>query len=183
MRKHRSDSKLWKLDDDVQREIYELMRAGCRLRDIAKACADKFGTPIALSSLSCWLREKHVEMQAEGRAAAVAFADTVEADAAGKVDKAVQAQLGQLAFDAAMSKDPQLLRTAYGLLLQKQSQEMERQRLAEVSRTDREKAVAALLEEAKGNEAAQQRLRDFLAALPASAASAPSATSVAETPK
>ena len=119
MRKHRSDSKLWNLDDDVQRQIYDLMRVSS-LRAIAKVCAEEFGTPISLASLSVWLREKHVEMQAESRAAAITFADSVEGDAAGKVDKAVQAQLGQLAFDAAMTRDPQLLRTAYGLLLDRQ---------------------------------------------------------------
>lgn len=163
MRKHRSDSTLWNLDEDVQRQIYELR--SCSLRELVKACAEKFDTPTSLASLSVWLREKHVEMQAEERAAAITFADSVEEDAAGKVDKAVQAQLGQLAFDAAMQRDPKLLRTAYSLLLQKQSQEMERLRLAEASRTDREKAVAALLEEAKGNEEAREHLKLLVAAL------------------
>lgn len=118
MRKHRSDSVLWSLDEDVQRQIYELR--GGSLRDLVKACREKFEVTTNLASLSVWLREKHVEMQAEERAAAIQFADSVESDAAGKVDKAVQAQLGQLAFDAAMTKDPQLLRTAYGLLLDRQ---------------------------------------------------------------
>jgi len=118
MRKHRSDSTLWNLDEDVQRQIYELRSIS--LRDLVKACAEKFDTPTSIASLSVWLREKHVEMCAESRAAAIQFADSVEGDAAGKVDKAVQAQLGQMAFDAAMTKDPQLLRTAYGLLLDRQ---------------------------------------------------------------
>ena len=118
MRKHRSDSKLWNLDEDVQRQIYELRNIS--LRELCKVCATKFDLPVSLSCLSVWLREKHVEMCAESRAAAIQFADSVEGDAAGKVDKAVQAQLGQMAFDAAMTKDPQLLRTAYGLLLDRQ---------------------------------------------------------------
>ena len=118
MRKHRSDSKLWNLDEDVQRQIYELRSYS--LRDLVTKCRDEFGVATSLPSLSVWLREKHVEMQAEARAAAIRFADSVEGDAAGKVDKAVQAQLGQLAFDAAMTKDPRLLRTAYGLLLDRQ---------------------------------------------------------------
>ena len=163
MRKHRSDSKLWNLDEDVQRQIYDLR--SCSLRDLVKTCADEFGVDIALSSLSVWLREKHIEMLAESRASAAQLADDVEKDAEGKVDRGVQIQLGQLAFDAAMLRDPRMLRTAYGLLLQKQSQEMERQRLAEASRTDREKAVAALLEEAKGNDAAKAYLQQLVAAL------------------
>jgi hypothetical protein len=60
---------------------------------------------------------------------------------------------------------PRMLRTAYGLLLQKQSQEMERSRLAEASRTDRERAVSALLEEAKGNDQAKALLQQFVSAL------------------
>jgi hypothetical protein len=118
MRKHRSDSKLWNLDEDVQRQIYELR--SCGLREIIAKCESEFGFKTSLASLSTWLREKHVEMCAEARADAIRFADSVESDAAGKVDAAVQAQLGQLAFDAAMTKDPQLLRTAYGLLLERQ---------------------------------------------------------------
>lgn len=118
MRKHRSDSKLWNLDEDVQRQIYDLR--SCSLRDLVAKCESEFGFQTSLASLSTWLREKHVEMCAEARADAVRFADSVESDAAGKVDAAVQAQLGQLAFDAAMTKDPQLLRTAYGLLMERQ---------------------------------------------------------------
>ena len=163
MRKHRSDSKLWNLDDDVQRQIYDLR--GFALRDIIAKCESEFGFKTSLASLSTWLREKHIEMLAESRASAAQLADDVEKDAEGKVDRGVQIQLGQLAFDAAMLKDPRMLRTAYGLLLQKQSQEMERQRLSEASRTDRERAVSALLEEAKGNEEAKALLQQFVSAL------------------
>lgn len=115
MRKHRSDSKLWNLDEDVQRQIYELR--GNSLRELVAKCESEFGVQTSLAALSVWLREKHIEMCAQARADAVRFADTVEADAGAKVDKAVRAQLGQLAFDAAMSKDVNLMRTAYGLLL------------------------------------------------------------------
>jgi hypothetical protein len=163
MRKHRSDSKLWNLDEDVQRQIYDLR--SCSLRELIAKCKDELGVQTSLASLSCWLREKHVEMLAESRASAAQLADDVEKDAEGKVDRGVQIQLGQLAFDAAMLKDPRMLRTAYGLLLQKQSQEMERQRLAETSRTDRERAVSALLEEAKGNDQAKALLQQFVSAL------------------
>jgi hypothetical protein len=163
MRKHRSDSKLWNLDEDVQRQIYDLR--SCSLRDLVAKCESEFGFQTSLASLSTWLREKHVEMLAESRASAAQLADDVEKDAEGKVDRGVQIQLGQLAFDAAMLKDPRMLRTAYGLLLQKQSQEMERQRLAEASRTDRERAVSALLEEAKGNDEAKALLQQFVSAL------------------
>ena len=163
MRKHRSDSKLWNLDEDVQRQIYDLR--SCSLRDLVAKCESEFGFQTSLASLSTWLREKHVEMLAESRASAAQLADDVEKDAEGKVDRGVQIQLGQLAFDAAMLKDPRMLRTAYGLLLQKQSQEMERSRLAEASRTDRERAVSALLEEAKGNDEAKALLQQFVSAL------------------
>jgi hypothetical protein len=163
MRKHRSDSKLWNLDEDVQRQIYDLR--SCSLRDLVAKCESEFGFHTSLASLSTWLREKHVEMLAESRASAAQLADDVEKDAEGKVDRGVQIQLGQLAFDAAMLKDPRMLRTAYGLLLQKQSQEMERSRLAEASRTDRERAVSALLEEAKGNDEAKALLQQFVSAI------------------
>ena len=163
MRKHRSDSKLWNLDEDVQRQIYDLR--SCSLRELIAKCKDELGVQTSLASLSTWLREKHVEMLAESRASAAQLADDVEKDAEGKVDRGVQIQLGQLAFDAAMLKDPRMLRTAYGLLLQKQSQEMERSRLAEASRTDRERAVSALLEEAKGNDQAKALLQQFVSAL------------------
>jgi hypothetical protein len=163
MRKHRSDSKLWNLDEDVQRQIYDLR--SCSLRELIAKCKDELGVQTSLASLCTWLREKHVEMLAESRASAAQLADDVEKDAEGKVDRGVQIQLGQLAFDAAMLKDPRMLRTAYGLLLQKQSQEMERSRLAEASRTDRERAVSALLEEAKGNDQAKALLQQFVSAL------------------
>lgn len=163
MRKHRSDSKLWNLDEDVQRQIYELR--GNSLRELVAKCESEFGVQTSLAALSVWLREKHIEMLAESRASAAQLADDVEKDAEGKVDRGVQIQLGQLAFDAAMLRDPRMLRTAYGLLLQKQAQEMERRRLSEASRTERERAVAALLDEAKGNDSAKELLQKFLAAL------------------
>lgn len=115
MKKHRSDSVLWSLSDDLQDQIYELRT--CSLRDLVKKCAEEFGVSTSLASLSTWLREKHTEKQAAARLDAARFADSVEADAAGKVDAAVRAQLGQLAFDAAMTQDVKMMRTAYGLLL------------------------------------------------------------------
>ena len=72
-----------------------------------------------------------------------------------------------------MTKDPQLLRTAYGLLLQKQAHDLDRERLAETSRTSRDKAVEALLAEAEGNEAAKALLQQFLAAIESPAATTP----------
>jgi len=117
MRKTRPDDVLGNLPADVQDQIYELRAFS--LRELVVKVRDEFAVETSIASLSNWLRKIHARKCAEARASAVAFADTVEADA-GKVDAAVAAQLGQLAFDAAMTKDVALMRTAYSLLLDRQ---------------------------------------------------------------
>ena len=160
MRKPRPDSVLDALPADVQDQIYELRSAS--LRKLVETIEKEFGVFTSIASLSVWLRKVHAEKQTEARLDAARFAQGVEDDAVALVDKGVAAQLGQLAFDAAMPRDPFMLKSAYGLLLKRQAQDMERTRLAEAAKTSREKAVEALLADCQGNPQAKELLTQLV---------------------
>jgi hypothetical protein len=162
---------LWNLPEDTQREIYELRSLS--LRDLVAKLAADYGVQTSIASLSPWLRAYHLERCSETRASAVAFADEVEAEAA-KVDQAVATQLGLMAFDAAMTKDVSALKQCYSMLLQRQTIANERERMAEAQKTSREKAVDALLAEAKGNPQAVALLNQLVSLLSPSVSSVPS---------